>query len=74
MELMSSPPARYDIFYSRVRRDTTIGLDDAMVTHRGTADTRVVGISFSYRFGKAVNARKRNKNAGGASDEQGRAN
>ncbi len=63
-----------DILYSRVRRDNTIGLPNMMVTHRGTADTRVVGLSFNYRFGKAANARKRNKNAGGASDEQGRAN
>jgi hypothetical protein len=36
-------------------------------------DSRRVGLAFTYRFGKAANARKRNDN-GSAEEEKGRTN
>lgn len=63
-----------DIFYTMISKQTTTGLDGATSFNLTKSDTRVVGISFSYRFGKAANARKSNHNSGGAADEQGRAN
>lgn len=63
-----------DIFHTMVTRKTTNGLGEATSFNRTETDTQAVGISFSYRFGKAANARKSNHNSGGAADEQGRAN
>lgn len=62
-----------DIFYTFIRRENTT-VDKQMYTWRSVrTDTRRIGISFSYRFGKDT-SRKRNHNAGGASEEQGRVN
>jgi Outer membrane protein beta-barrel family/Carboxypeptidase regulatory-like domain len=62
-----------DIFHGLVNKQTT-ELGTATSFNKSQSDTRVVGFSFSYRFGKAANARKSNHNSGGAADEQGRTN
>jgi hypothetical protein len=61
-----------DIFHSLKNRQVTSGLGQALSVNDSESDTRVIGLSLSYRFGKAANARKSNHNQGGASDEQGR--
>jgi hypothetical protein len=63
-----------DIFHTLINRQVTTGLGQASFINTGESDTRVIGLSFSYRFGKAANARKSNHDSGGASDEQGRTN
>jgi len=63
-----------NIFYSRFHHETIIGLYQASAFHSSESDARRVGLSFSYRFGKDANARKRNHNSDGAADEQGRVN
>jgi hypothetical protein len=63
-----------DIFRTLVNRSVTTGLGQATAINTSEWDTRLLGLSFSYRFGKAANARKSNHNAGGAGDEQGRTN
>lgn len=61
-----------DIFHTQ-RPHYTSTLEHASYTHVIESDTRVIGLSFSYRFGKDANARKRN-NTGSAEDEKGRTN
>jgi iron complex outermembrane recepter protein len=59
-----------DIFLSMVLKgqiNGLQGLDASFADHR---DTRVLNLSFSYRFGKSGNNRQRNR--GGAADEQNR--
>ena len=51
----------------------TIGINRVSAFSTRQTDTRWVGVAFSYRFGKAANARKRNTN-GSAEDEKGRTN
>jgi hypothetical protein len=63
-----------DIFHSAVFADNTVIPGVLTAFHTNVTDTRRANISFSYRFGKDANARKRNHNNGGAGDEQGRAN
>jgi len=62
-----------DIFHSFYKM-TTQTIDIAQVTAYSTreTDTRRIGIGFSYRFGKASNARKVRHDSGGAEDEQAR--
>jgi hypothetical protein len=60
-----------DIFHTIVRRNTTIGLDDIKATRIIENDTRRIGISVNYRFGKETNNRRRNHDSG-AAEEQGR--
>jgi hypothetical protein len=61
-----------DIFHT-LRVQQTIITSGATYTHTSTSDTRLIGLSLSYRFGKDANARKRNDN-GSAEDEKGRTN
>ncbi|MGB8190614.1 MAG: outer membrane beta-barrel family protein [Chitinophagaceae bacterium] len=41
-------------------------------TYQNTLDTRVITVSFSYRFGQAVKGQPRNRNSGGAEQEKNR--
>lgn len=52
----------------------TIAVNQADVYNIRENDTRRVGVSFSYKFGKDANARKRKKDRGGAEEESGRVN
>ncbi len=61
-----------DIFYSLKNKFTLIS-SSSIYIHTSESDTRLISLSFSYRFGKDANARKRNDN-GSAEDEKGRTN
>jgi hypothetical protein len=60
-----------DIFNTFNFGAQTIGINQVSAFSTRQTDTRRVGIAFTYRFGKAANARKRNTN-GSAEDEKGR--
>ncbi|MBO9566150.1 MAG: outer membrane beta-barrel protein [Niastella sp.] len=62
-----------DIFYTLRWKDETKGLANTMAYHIGTNDTRRIGISFSYNFGKETFARKRRYNDNTADDVKERA-
>jgi hypothetical protein len=62
-----------DIFHTMKRDSKTTGTQ-LIAIHTGRSDIRQLSLSFSYRFGKEANARKRNHNSGGAGDEEKRAN
>jgi hypothetical protein len=61
-----------NIFHSLKDRSTLITSGSTYI-HTSESDTRLIGLSLSYRFGKDANARKRNDN-GSAEDEKGRTN
>lgn len=63
-----------DIFQTVKRDSKTVSPPQLIAFHTGRSDSRQLGLSFSYRFGKEANARKRNHNSGGAGDEEKRAN
>jgi len=60
-----------DIFNSLNFGSQTIGINQLSAFSTRQTDTRRIGAAFTYRFGKAVNARKRNT-SGSAEDEKGR--
>ena len=60
-----------DLFNTLNFDGQTIGINQVSAFSTRQTDTRRLGIAFSYRFGKAANARKRNTN-GSAEDEKGR--
>jgi len=62
-----------DIFYTMVMHGQTVALNQVSAFYSRQSDTRRVGISFLYRFGKEANARKRNT-VGSAEDEKMRTN
>jgi hypothetical protein len=62
-----------DIFNTLTLRNQTLGINGVSAFNTRTSDTRYIGLSFTYRFGKAVNARKRNDNSS-AEEEKGRSN
>ena len=62
-----------DLFHTLNSAYQTIGINKVAAFSGRETDTRRMGIAFTYRFGKAANARKRN-NIGGAEDEKGRVN
>lgn len=62
-----------DIFHTLNFGTQTIGINQVSAFSTRETDTRRIGIEFTYRFGKAANARKRNT-TGSAEDEKGRAN
>ncbi|MDB5091352.1 MAG: TonB-dependent receptor plug [Mucilaginibacter sp.] len=62
-----------DIFNTLVNHNQTTDINRVSAFSTMETDTRRVGLSFTYRFGKAANARKRN-NTGSAEDEKGRTN
>jgi hypothetical protein len=63
-----------DILHTLVNHSQTIGVSQVSAFSTRRTDSRKVGVSFTYRFGKAANERKRNHNTGGAEDEKGRTN
>ncbi len=63
-----------DIFHTMNPRGVTTGIKQVTAFRSGRSDTRQIGFSFSYRFGKDANARKRNHTSGGAAEEEKRAN
>jgi hypothetical protein len=60
-----------DIFNTFNFGGQTVGINQVSAFSTRETDTRRVGLAFSYRFGKAANARKRNT-SGSAEDEKGR--
>ncbi|QHV95369.1 outer membrane beta-barrel protein [Spirosoma endbachense] len=62
-----------DIFYSLVMNSQTVALNHISAFYTRQGDTRRVGFSFMYRFGKEANARKRNT-VGSAEEEKQRTN
>lgn len=62
-----------DLFNTLNFGTQTIGINQVSAFSTRATDSRRVGLAFTYRFGKAVNARKRNDN-GSAEDEKGRTN
>ncbi len=63
-----------DIFNTRNSSIRTIGIQQVTAMTWRKGDTQRIGVSFSYRFGREANSRKRNHDQGGAADEQGRVN
>jgi len=63
-----------DMFHSVKLHDKTTLPGEMTAYHSTVSDTRRIGFSFNYRFGKQANARKRDHNTGGAEDVQGRVN
>jgi hypothetical protein len=61
-----------DIFHNMKNREQFFGLKQATAYRYSFQDTRRVGISFSYSFGKETFARKRKYNDNGADDVKGR--
>jgi len=62
-----------DIFHTMISHTETTGINRVSAFSTRETDTRRIALSFSYRFGKVANARKRN-NTGSAEDEKGRTN
>jgi hypothetical protein len=62
-----------DLFNTLNFGTQTIGINQVNAFSTRATDSRRVGLAFTYRFGKAANARKRNDN-GSAEDEKGRTN
>jgi hypothetical protein len=59
-----------DIFYTRLNYGDINNLTNATGNYRNEGDTRVAGLTFTYSFGKTYE--KRNRQTGGAEDEQNR--
>jgi iron complex outermembrane recepter protein len=62
-----------DILYTQVPHGD-INFKETEARFRNTRDTRVVNITFSYRFGKPIKSNNNQRKKGGASDEQNRVN
>lgn len=62
-----------DIFHSLDMHSQILGINGVSAFNTRSSDTRYLAISFSYRFGKVANARKRNDTSS-AEDEKGRTN
>ncbi|MEO6630770.1 MAG: outer membrane beta-barrel family protein, partial [Mucilaginibacter sp.] len=62
-----------DIFDKLTLHSQTLGINGVTAYNSRQTDSRWVGLSFTYRFGKAANARKHN-DSGSAEDEKGRTN
>jgi len=60
-----------DIFYTN-RAKGEINFQQTSAHFENTRDSRVAGISFSYRFGKPLKGLQNNRKKGGADDEQSR--
>jgi hypothetical protein len=59
-----------DMFYTRLNYGIINNLQNATGKYYNRGDTRVLGINFTWNFGKTFDARKREK--GSADDEQQR--
>lgn len=62
-----------DIFHTMTMHSRTVGIKDVTAATYKETDSRWIGASFVYRFGKSSNARKRNDN-GSAEEEKSRTN
>ncbi|MES2378931.1 MAG: TonB-dependent receptor [Bacteroidota bacterium] len=62
-----------DLLNTLTLHSQTLGINGVSAFNTRASDTRYLGLSFTYRFGKAANARKRNDN-GSAEEEKGRTN
>jgi iron complex outermembrane recepter protein len=60
-----------DIFWTN-RAKGTINFQKTEAQFRNSRDTRVAGISFTYRFGKPIKGPQNNRKKGGADEEQNR--
>ncbi len=60
-----------DIFYTN-RAKGEINFQQTTAHFENTRDSRVAGISFSYRFGKPLKGPQNNRKKGGAGDEENR--
>ena len=60
-----------DIFYTNNAKGS-INFQQTAATFENTRDSRVAGISFTYRFGKPLKGPQNNRKKGGADDEQNR--
>lgn len=62
-----------DIFHTLNLKSQTLGIDGVFAYNTRSTDTRYAGLSFTCRFGKTANARKRN-DSGSVEEEKGRTN
>jgi len=62
-----------DLFRTLKVRGEIINVQQAQVSYRNVFDTRSIGLSFTYRFGKESDAAKRNRKTGSSDSEQQRA-
>ncbi len=62
-----------DIFKALDMKGQTLGINGVTALNTRQTDSRWISLSFNYRFGKTVNARKRNDSSS-AEDEKGRTN
>ncbi|WP_207512698.1 TonB-dependent receptor domain-containing protein [Longitalea luteola] len=62
-----------DIFYTQIPNGD-INFKNTEAWFRNTRDTRVVNLTFSYRFGKPIKSTNGQRKKGGANDEQNRVN
>jgi len=62
-----------DLFNTLTLHNQTLGIDGISAFNTRSSDTRYVGLSLTYRFGKAANALKKNDNSS-AEEEKNRAN
>ncbi len=60
-----------DIFYTNSVKGS-INFQSTQATFENKRDSRVAGISFTYRFGKPIKGPQNNRKKGGADDEQNR--
>jgi iron complex outermembrane receptor protein len=60
-----------DIFYTNTVKGS-INFQSTQATFENKRDSRVAGISFTYRFGKPIKGPQNNRKKGGADDEQNR--
>lgn len=60
-----------DIFYTQVAKGQ-INFESTEATFQNYRDTRVVNVTFSYRFGKPMNGGNGQRKKGGANEEQNR--
>jgi hypothetical protein len=61
-----------DIFYSAIRRGEIVKVPHSEATFREPGDTRIITVSFNYRFGKNINNTKRPRDRNGVYEEQNR--
>ncbi|OMP77898.1 TonB-dependent receptor [[Flexibacter] sp. ATCC 35208] len=59
-----------DIFYSMIIKGKITNLQQATATDRNLSDSRVIGLTFNYRFGKEISGSKRNHNSSAESEQQ----
>ncbi len=61
-----------DIFYSAIRRGEIVKVPRSEATFREPSDTRIITVSFNYRFGKNIKNTKNPRDRSGVYEEQNR--